>query len=352
MSELYTITEQYHEKKGTYIYVLRLVNKVDKDEFDNLRNIAKEYNGYYSTFRGVNGFVFQTEENAEIFGYVLDAMFSNAPITSDELEEDDKISDDNPPETVIGKGMPLHQTLRNVILTEGQDIVKELRLVNILDDFHAYESIPASKYILRAIIADGYSAKILSLGQWNTNAQQLVEKFTQTTGFIKESVTGIFQSIAFGLGWIKDCNLEQISDLDSQSSYRDTSINPKSVPLKKPKKLTWNDNMDEDDVDKYFKAMTEYDSSTEARYKVAIENLSYYENVSNSVTLSCELRRRFRKDETVFLEYAVYDAKGRVAGTGTVSYVTNNSENPLPVMHNLELEPSNISRIRLYWKKF
>lgn len=33
--------------------------------------------------------------------------------------------------------MELHKALRHIIQTEGQDILKEIRLVNILDDFKA-----------------------------------------------------------------------------------------------------------------------------------------------------------------------------------------------------------------------
>lgn len=98
--------------------------------------------------------------------------------------------------------MELHKALRNIITTEGQEILNDLRLVNILDDFNAYQDIPASKYIIRAIIADGYTSKLLKIGKWDNNAQLLTNKFCASTGFNEESAWNIFQSVAFGLDWI------------------------------------------------------------------------------------------------------------------------------------------------------
>ena len=102
--------------------------------------------------------------------------------------------------------MELHKALRNIINTEGQEILNDLRLVNILDDFNAYQDIPASKYILRAIIADGYTGKLLMIGKWDNKAQSLINKFCASTGFNEVSVWNIFQSIAFGLDWISIYN--------------------------------------------------------------------------------------------------------------------------------------------------
>ena len=81
--------------------------------------------------------------------------------------------------------MELHKALRHIIETEGQDIIKEIRLVNILDDFNAYQDIPASKYILRAIIADGYSSKLLQIGKWDNFAKALSTKFHSLTDLKK-----------------------------------------------------------------------------------------------------------------------------------------------------------------------
>lgn len=100
--------------------------------------------------------------------------------------------------------MELHNALRYVIQTEGMDIIKDVRLVNILDDFNAYQDIPASKYILKTIISEGYMDKFLSLGKWDSHARVLVHKFSRSKGFMHETVSVIFSCIAYGLKWIED----------------------------------------------------------------------------------------------------------------------------------------------------
>lgn len=88
-SELYTITKQYHEKKGIDIWVVRLEVKVDDNTFAELKSFAKELRGYYSNFKGVNGFVFKSEEEAEDFGEKLDDTLQFEEIEVDDEEEID-----------------------------------------------------------------------------------------------------------------------------------------------------------------------------------------------------------------------------------------------------------------------
>ncbi len=98
--------------------------------------------------------------------------------------------------------MELHQALKHIIRCEGQDIVTDLRIINILNDLNAYQDIQGSKYILRAIIDDGFASRFYQTGSLNNQAIDLIRRFTTTTGFNEESVLKIFHSLAFGLGWI------------------------------------------------------------------------------------------------------------------------------------------------------
>lgn len=71
-NELFTITKQYHEKKGVDIWVVRLEVKVDDDTFAELKNLARKLHGYYSKYYKTNGFVFKFREYARKFGKNLD----------------------------------------------------------------------------------------------------------------------------------------------------------------------------------------------------------------------------------------------------------------------------------------
>ena len=66
-NELYSITKQHNQKKDVDIWVVRGKERVERDVFLQQKQAAKQTNGYYSSFRGVNGFVFTTPEEAQLF---------------------------------------------------------------------------------------------------------------------------------------------------------------------------------------------------------------------------------------------------------------------------------------------
>ena len=112
--------------------------------------------------------------------------------------------------------MELHKAIRNVVDTDGKEIVNDVRLVNILSDFRAFDFIPASKYILRAIIVDGYTQKLLHIGAWNEQCEKLCSQFVATTGFQSDYAYMVFQSLAYGLGWLNQLSQTVPNSLQKQ----------------------------------------------------------------------------------------------------------------------------------------
>jgi len=86
-NDTYSITKQHNNKKDVDIWVVRGKERTDKDVYTQRKQVAKEHNGYYSSFRGVNGFVFNTAKEAHTFA---DAIFNTQsevnPVQN--LEED------------------------------------------------------------------------------------------------------------------------------------------------------------------------------------------------------------------------------------------------------------------------
>lgn len=248
--------------------------------------------------------------------------------------------------------MELHKALRNIIQTDGPEILKEVRLVNILDDFQAYQDIPASKYILRAIIVDGYSSKLLAIGRWNNNTEQLASKFAMVTGFIPDSVSLIFQSIAYGIGWINNNPTKLPSKSNSPTRPSAHSNTPSTIPSSNRKNIPtqWRNNMTEDEIDDYFLSLTEIDSSNDKVFGASIDNLCYFMSINNNLTLSCEVKNINKKKDYAFLHYALYDTKGRAVSTGYGTGKAPNTPNPNPVLLEFDLPPKMITRIRLYWQ--
>lgn len=96
----------------------------------------------------------------------------------------------------------LHEVLHQIIKNEGETVLLQTRLVNILSDLQVFQVTPSAKYIISGMIKEGYMQKLLQIGEWNNSSKQLVNQFVKKTGFQQKFVSHIFQCIAFGLDWI------------------------------------------------------------------------------------------------------------------------------------------------------
>lgn len=221
--------------------------------------------------------------------------------------------------------MELHKALRNIIQTDGPDILNDVRLINVLDDFQAYQDIPASKYILRAIISDGFTAKLLALGKWSSDVDQLANKFATITGFVPESVSVICQSIAYGLGWIN-------------------AIQFNSKPSNKTSQSTSNKISKEEDLLNKIAINT----SGQNGRKVVAKNFSCRINSVKSFTLFCEFHKSHpKKDGT--MHYALYDFKGRILDEGYFGWVYDYEPTIVTRSKQFDFPYNNIGKIYLYW---
>lgn len=245
--------------------------------------------------------------------------------------------------------MELHKALQHIIKTEGQDVLKEIRLVNILDDFNAYQDIPASKYILRAIIAEGYAEKLLAIGKWDNTAEALSQKFSAMTGFIPDSVSAIFQSIGYGLGWIKSIKTVHTENTQSQQRQFKTGTPRPSRPTIQS---GWRNDMTDDEKEQYIFSLLEYDNSKENQLHVKLENLSFEVNEDDEIEIMCEFQRTSMIPGTGFawLHCALYDSRGRMKYTNSIGCIENKDPKIKPIWDKwYKPLASQISKIRLYW---
>jgi hypothetical protein len=74
-SELYRIETHPHTKRGIDMHMVILTKRVERAEFDTLRNRAKGAGGWYSRQWGrtPGGFAFETRTDAEVFATAIEA---------------------------------------------------------------------------------------------------------------------------------------------------------------------------------------------------------------------------------------------------------------------------------------
>lgn len=336
MGKAYTITPQHHEKKNVTIYVVRLNEKVDRGIFTELKAVSKSYHGYYSSFSGVNGFVFSTEEDAKAFGEDITTFIY---VNENQVSNDEDVMQDEDDEIQAGpkSQMPLHEALKYLIKREGADILKNPRIVNMLDDYQAYDAIPCAKYIIRSMIADRYMYNFVQIGSWNKKSIDFISMVSSETGFVSEYLLSIFSSIAFALGWFAEW----------QSISTPILVRPSSKPVKK-----WSHNMSEDKADAFFKSITEYDNLSAGKGYVTVRNIFFFFNECDRLTLSCEITKTKKtKDTLPTLRIIVYDLKGRIRLNQQVTYFRDEKigteEIVLPIF---DIDPEIIGKIKLKWE--
>ena len=232
--------------------------------------------------------------------------------------------------------MELHQALKQIINTDGQDILTQLRVVNILSDLQAYQKIPAAKYIIASMINDGFMLKLLNLGTWNAKSEQLANQFVQITGFQEDMVSVIFQSIAYGVGWKNQVEIPSKPRKKAQ---------PK--PKRRPKTA-------EDLVD-----LIEINPNVQSLLGVTLSGFSIDCIMTSSdayYIVNCELTKsgNTKKTSWNYIIMAFYDDNGRIrlskelfSGRKIPTYETLSWTWSV----NKSFTPSNVSRIVVYAKE-
>lgn len=206
--------------------------------------------------------------------------------------------------------MELHKAIKSIIDTDGVEIIKDTRLVNILGDLRAFDSTPASKYILRAIIADGYVNKLLTIGTWNNESENLCNQFIVTTGFQNDYVQLVFQSLAYGLGWLNQITITKNNPTQKQQPI---TGNPHATNTPKLSK--------KEHKESYLLSKVEFVSDLKQEIGVEMTNLSFemdqYEK--RSFYLNFELKGRNKKNTGDI--YAVfYDTRNKIRSKDQLWY--------------------------------
>lgn len=101
----------------------------------------------------------------------------------------------------------LPESIKGVIQQYGNDIVKSIRLSNILDDVASFDDLPAAKPVLRTLLKAGYGEKLLSVKKdWKLKVNSYTTEICQNYGFQQDIVTYLLSSIVYGLGTSTDAS--------------------------------------------------------------------------------------------------------------------------------------------------
>ena len=98
----------------------------------------------------------------------------------------------------------LPHAIKIVVSKNGKDVVRDVRLLNIMNDMVYIEDSAAVKNILREVLKSGYGSKLLSLTPPHDDYQLKIKAYSKTIsdslGFKDVIVQYILYSIAYGIG--------------------------------------------------------------------------------------------------------------------------------------------------------
>lgn len=220
--------------------------------------------------------------------------------------------------------MELHIALKNVIRTDGKNIIKDVKLIHILNDLNAFQNSRASKYILKSIMAEGYMDKILNLNTWDGVAYSMIQKFASNTGFDMDSVELVFCSLAYGLGIINSVSNNMPSKSQTSVSSGSSSTIDASEFMLTSAQLNKKPN---DFVNDYAERAADYlDSILEfkddfKKYGLKIKaNSSYrvYSNPTSTIEWNIEIEGYIKCGKNDFITHCfdivLYNQKGKIIG--------------------------------------
>ncbi len=277
------VFSQNPELKDIYLSLINVGYAHKLLELMGIYNCEEEFNELANNF--YRRLSYSWEGVSEVFDAISSAIGLTAGETEDEEEFDDEdspeedrteyhinTSDSEPKDFLPQHSLnypsaeSLRATIKMVIATNGAEIIKDARFINILSDFKAFDDFPSSRYILKAIITDGYASKLISIGQWNAKTIALCQRFISTTGFQPDFVDSVFQSLVYGLGYIDSRELKnQASNRGSQVS-RSKTTNRNILQKKK---------LSKDDYNSFLLGLIEWKTDFSLKYGITIDNISF-----------------------------------------------------------------------------
>lgn len=255
--------------------------------------------------------------------------------------------------------MELHKAIKTIIDTDGVDSLNDTRIVNILDDLRAFESLPASKNILRSVIGDKYIDNLIQIGGWNAKSLALCQQFANATGFQCDYVRLVFQSIAYGLKYTDTVDLSVSNEnVNNNITNSSTKLSHSHKVLVK-KTLKYREQYKEDAED-YLDSIIEIKGDWEKEFGVSVtaspsftlysDDTSVSLNLEIEGSIDCQYDRLY-----LFVKTVLYNKKGKIIATTDRSI---SRDNFLKSYHVVDLGSffesqykniANISKIVIYW---
>lgn len=275
--------------------------------------------------------------------------------------------------------MKLYEAIATIVQEFGKEIVTNAKVINVFNDYNAFEESKAFKVILKNLIAEGYMDQMMYVRDWSASQNRLISNFIAATSFNETNATYVIQSLAYGLGYTKSVPVyQQSSHAQQQNGNTGNTTNTNhssqttkpSVPgnaspyngVSLDKTPSQIGNMSDSTFQKYKEAAEAYLESivefkSDFQADLGIEVVPYIEfdeNAYISPKLEITGKIKIKYDYSIIFHVLLYDQNNRMKCKDEI-YVGCNKTNF--EVGETSIDPSvyhkvcNVKRIVVYWEK-
>lgn len=228
--------------------------------------------------------------------------------------------------------MELHSVTKKLVEKYGADIIKDKKLVSMLSDYQVFELCPSARYMLRSLIEDGYSAKLLSCGAWNNQAIALLSNYSDLTGFQPNVLTYVFRSIAYSLSWVQESPVFDPNCI---------AITSNSIELSK------------NEVEDKLLDLVVINPLITSKYGIEITNYSFSVEDDDRLTINLEVSGLLTNAKAIGIYFALYDNKKRVRFSSILQCIDSSYDGFKVSMsiYNIGMNVCDITKVFIYPEK-
>lgn len=130
--------------------------------------------------------------------------------------------------------MILYEAIENIIHGYGKEIITNAKVVNILNDYNAFEESKTFKVIIKNLIAEGFMVQLTYVHDWESSHGRIISNFVAATSFDEVNAAYVIESLGYGLGYTKEKPVYTLNTVSQPLPRQSQSSSTRYISLPKP----------------------------------------------------------------------------------------------------------------------
>lgn len=257
--------------------------------------------------------------------------------------------------------MKFQEAIISVINDYGKDILLKNSIVNILNDYNAFQESKAFKVILKHIISEGYLDQIQYMKNWESSHPQLINRFVENTGFQYDKALYVVGSLSYALGISQTSATYHMSNSQQQplsqqiTNNKPMNISHSSLNLTVSKLLELSEEKQiqyKEKSEQYIESIIENKENIKKELGIDIIISCNFDYCQNYFQFVLDINGTLK--ESIYFYFAIYNNAGKVVHEDSTWGAKINKKNQILTTigsyQNNFKTIGNIGKIIMYWK--